>query len=1369
MNNLYKPHNVLIIIMLLINGFALGSVGLTHVYNITDGLSNNRVPSITRDNHGFMWFGTSAGLNRFDGYNFEQVNFTPDVRQPVNCPRIESLFTDVYGNIWIGTKTGGLKCYDVKNEQFTYYPYTPGNQAGVSGTRAISFCQGADTSLWIGTWNGGISRYNYNTNTFKHYLCNTLAGPSGENVGGILCARDGSVWAVSYFGLWKYSEISNNFEKLPFIGIEPNNDNYVGFISIEEDPVENKFWIGSWEHGLVEFDKSTGVFTPHKPNAAQLKNSDGAFNVFTLLVDRQHQFWVGSWGNGLWKFNTQSGVFQKIDLQVFQNNEQQIIDVVLDIYQDPNSNIWIGTNNHGVVKLGKKQPFNNTLFNYKVNKPIALSVLKHTKGLFVSTLSHGIIYKNGDNEFEQVYPESGTHLFESNLVYLNQNGKIWADGDNYFYQIEFINNKPVLIPCHVIYNNNDFKIKKITGIAESGNKLYIGTKENSLYMFNYKNGNYTLVKHFEVKPGNYNYLQNETINNVFTDNTGKVWVGTNGGLHLITDTLVVYSNKLIEQGKRLTCDVIHSINQCQSNNILVSTPCGINILTPNNAGTYALKTYTTNDGLPDNFIMSIVVNKQNQVWMNSSNAIIGFNTQNQNFLSFFKTDGIGITEFDVCGYIDTNGTVYFGGKGGIVSFVPALISQKVYGANVVITNFKVHNTPIKPNKQFNNRVIINKSINCTNNIVFTHNEKEFSFELAYLNFVNPQKNHYAYKLEGYNNNWVNLGNQRLVSFNNLNPGDYKLFLKASGNNGQWVTMPNPINIKIKAPYYKTWYAYLFYYIIILTIFIIIRRYFVKQMRLQRNIEILQLTNQQEHRINEMKLQFFTNIAHEFRTPLTLIIGPLTDIIADSRFNQLVPDIKNKINLVAKNSHGLMKLVNQLLDFRKTENGKMELKAELLNIGDFVSEVALSFKNIADINQIKFTIVKDDTIHGIWFDREKIEVVVNNLISNAFKFVGYNGIINVEINQLPNFACIHVVDNGIGIPATDLDKIFDRFYQANRPNANGGSGIGLALARRFVELHNGKIEVFSQPGIKTEFIVYLPFGDTHLLDNQKIKNQNYCLPNQTATFNTALQNPMLNSVKAANPSITLLIIDDNAELRGYLNSIFAPYYNIIEAPDGKIGFDMAINHNPDIIISDIMMPNTDGYEFCQKLRNNLKTQTTPVILLTAKNSSQSELQGIKVGADAFVSKPFDPAVLKEKVRSLLMSRKKLKDTFSKKMVIEGSNIEISGYEEKLLKKAIKLIEDNMLNETFSAETLAQMLNLSRSSLYRKLKTLTGYSINHFIRKIKLDKAAQLLADNEKTVTDVAFLTGFSDIKYFRDCFEKQFGLTPQKYRNSLNTK
>lgn len=1334
-------------------------IGRANDFNITylsseDGLSQNEVTGILQDKNGFMWFGTRGGLNRYDGYEFIQHKSRIGEENHLSNPSIEALFEDSKGNIWIGTKSGGLNRFDPKTETFSHITSFGKNKQTIFGDRVISFDETKDGRLLVGTWSAGLYVLDSKNDTLFHILEN-------RQVNDILV--DGEKWA--------WIATNRNFFRLNLKDLSVENvdlGKHLNYTHCINDSANNVVWIAGWNCGLVALDKNSLQYTRYLVNQEDKNLLSVQNNTYRVFLDSQDRVWVGTWNGGLWLFNKNSKVFTKVEIKPVQMGSQNTdFDIILSLNEDSDQNIWIGTDSGGIVRIGGKQSFGVVSVTRNPDcglKNFHISAFwKSPDGVLYLGTRGGGLYKTYDNQHFELVPFSKSSP-ESNIIrhIINVSPDVlWIGTAGNIYELNLKEEKEELkrLKHRVIAG-----IGKFTSYMPLDSGILIGTQQNGLFLFpDYfkKPNEYINIRHY-----NNSVLKNDRITFLNKDSDGNIWVGTYKGVYFYDPLKQKISTAEFVENEKLSSDIIHCWHQSNDSIFWLGTPSGLNKLTRKNTGKFEIKRYYSEDGLPDDFVHGIQSATSSEIWISTNSGLAKLELSSNKIISFDKTDGLqGMSFSEEKGYLAPDSTLYFGGNMGYNFFKQNEISFNQKVPQVVFTRFKVFNEEISAAEEVKGKVLFEKPLNSQPLIQLSHKEKEFTFEYAALNFNAPERNQYAYKLIGYDDDWVQAGAKRSVTYLNIEPGEYEFVVRGSNNNNVWNNTGASIFIKIKPAPWKTWYAIVLYACLVISIVLLIRRNAIRQVHLANNLKVEKLKHDQNKKLSEMRMRFFTNISHEFRTPLTLIMAPLKDLLSRKDYYQLSDEAHHKITIAQSNSVRLLKLITQLLDFRKVESGNQKLKACLTNVTEFLTEVCHPFTELASINNIQFELVANLKNQELWLDRDKVEIIINNIISNAFKHVPEGGKIKVALHETEENICLSVSDNGPGIPANVVDKIFERFYMDENESGRGSSGIGLALTKSLVELHKGTIEVTSEAFKKTEFKIFFKKGEEHLnpdeMHNIERAKKTYINEEQIVTF------PQNLKLTPANKSDdTILIVEDNPEINGYLYNLLAPLYNVETALDGEQGYALALEIMPDLILSDVMMPNMDGFEFCEKLRNNSDTSTIPFIFLTAKSKEQFRLLGTKLGADDFISKPFDPNLLLEKVKKLLEIRKKLQAKYAKSVKLEPSDVEITSGDEIFLQEVIKLIEKNLQNNKFSSEVLATGMNMSRSTFYRKLKGLTGYSIAEFIRIIRLKRAAQLLADKERTITEIIYEVGFDDPKHFRAKFQKQFGCTPSEYRKNL---
>lgn len=1328
-----------------------------------EGLSQNEVTSILQDNEGFMWFGTRCGLNRYDGYEFLVFNQVPGDSSSLVNTSIERIYKDSKGVIWIGTKSNGISRYNPVTGKFLNMPYKGESSRNLlPDKRVISFCEDNDGGMWIGTWNGGLLKYNPETGQGKKY--NMTA-----NVNVIIKTSNGIVWVGTNNGLFEYDHTADKFKPRNY----PSDNNQIP--SIIEDKNHKFLWILHNNLSTLEkFNLENRSSQNFSLNPTEEKEF-GQFNGLTkIMQDKNGLLWIGTWGNGLFQFNPENSTFSKIPLYptpLFKGNSE--FDTILDIFQDRNSNVWIGSNGVGVCLLTEKLKFNTLgLSKDQTLNKCVVSVLEDKKGtLWVGTRGSGLYYSVNKVDFYEVPLTALKNQDRFKLVkaiYEDQKGNIWIGTSYNTGIIRYNKGIPELVTCSDFFNDRRFDpIIKAVSFTETDQSFYIGTQQRGLFLLEKKTGSIGNIRNFKEKYGASGQLQNERVSYLLKDSKQRIWVATYDGLFIFNpdDKTFININTYFSLPQDFDPKIIICLHESSDKSIWIGTPIGLYNLVEK-AGEKAVLHYITKEsGLSGNQIMGITEDNLQNLWISTNAGISKYDLKTKKIHNFTTIDGLRSTTFAETSFCrGANNTLYFGGTFGLNSFNPDEIVESDYKNSIVFTNLSLYNQLVEIGKANGNHTILEKSLNNTTEFSLNNQQKNFQIEFSALDYKATGKNEYAYKLDNFDKDWHNIGTQHFISFNNLPSGEYTLNIKSSSNNYLWNEQPRQLKIIINPPIWQTWYAIFFYVLLILGIVTIIKWNAVKQVQMAKNLEIEKIKHEQDQRISEMKFQFFTNISHEFRTPLTLIFAPLKELIQKAQSYNLQDEVVEKIQVIYKNTTQLMKLINQLLDFRKAETENLKLVARFLNIEDFINEACYPFFELAKIKDIKFRIESTLSNKEIWFDRDKMEMIINNLVSNAFKFNKTAGFVKITLEENANEMIVKVSDSGKGIPPSAINHIFERFYQVDNGENIGSTGIGLALVKYLVELHHGIIEVESELGKGTEFRLKLKKGKDHLNSEQLFVNEAESLTIDKEESALIRFLPLRNK-KKVDSDTCILIIEDNPDVNQYLVTLLESYYRVESALNGKDGFAKAVELVPDLIISDVMMPGMDGFELCKRVKANISIATVPVILLTAKGADQYKLMGIQTGADDYISKPFDPNYLIEKVQKLLLSQSKLKKQYSRSIRLDPSNIEIEPSDEVFLKKCISIIEKNLQKDGFSAESLATILNLSTSSLYRKLKSLTNLSSAEFIRSIRIKRAAQLLQDKNRTVSEIAYEVGFNDIKNFREVFHKHFNCSPTEFRKN----
>lgn len=1393
---LIRYSKILIIILLVLSSFNQKITAQDIFFNnitVEDGLSNNTVNCILEDSFGFIWFGTEDGLNRFDGYEIKIYRHKPDEKNTISSNDIWSIFEDKDGFIWIGTKAGEINKYNPSLDKFESWKV--GLTDNVENSVTCIF-KDSKNNLWIGTYRNGLYLFDTINKKFinwkyepekAHSLSNNYITSISEDDKGIL-------WISTYNGLNKLnlSQSEKTFTRYYHNTKESNTiSNNLIWKVIPSKYEKNKFWIGT-VNGLDFYNSNNSTFTRFNiPFEPKLQFGASVSSVVEENSDDGGYYWIGTYA-GLVKFNSESKEFTRYRHQ--ENNAFSLInDQINSMIKDRSGVIWIATENGISYFSGKEVRFNNvfstTLALNKFKEMGAANVTSiigdDKNGLIVGSTKGLFILDNKNNIIS--FPDINAWT-----LCKAKNGKIWVG--TYGQGLKEFNTlnktiKQVEIETEFILPSFYRYIKSI--YQDKNGYLWIGFWGSGLVRYNPDKNEFRV---WINKPGDSLSLSYNDVWSIIEDRFGNIWIGTNGG----GINLFAQSDKATERFIRLSTSsiknklssntiytLLESKNPKVNNNptstvIWVGTANGLNKITFTNAEllnknktlNVSVKVYTTENGLPDNSVKSIVEDDEGNLWIATSNGLSEFDPIKEEFSNYSTADGLISNNFNSgAGFKAEDGIIFLGSSKGLNVLNPSKIVQSDFKPPVFITDFQLFNKSVS----VGNDSPLKKNILYTNQILLSHDQNVCSFQFTALDFNSPKSIKYAYKMEGFDTEWIQAGSRRYAAYTNLPPGNYTFKVKATNSDGIWNENFTSINVTINQPWWKTGWAYLLYLTIVVLGLFAIRRFELNRTKLRNELKMREFEAQKMKEIENVKSRFFANLSHEFRTPLMLIKGPIEQL-KNGKVNGSTSDY---YDLIYRNTEKLHHLIDQLLELTQLEAEAIPVKARKENIVTILKGLFYSFKSLADQKNISLDFFCYDTNINAWVDRDKLEKIINNLLSNAIKFTPDGGLIslnilNRKIDEI-DFAEVKLSDTGIGIAPEKLNKIFDRFYQTDDSAGKnyGGSGIGLSLVKELVELHRWNISVESEKGKGTTFTLKIPLSDNYLLPNQMMQNDkngmevNDKIISENIIADKVNEPILLNS--ESNKSIpSILIVEDSSDVREYINSLLQNDYNIIQADNAESGITKARDLMPDLIISDIMMPGADGLEFCKQIKSNLQTSHIPVILLTAKVTKQNKIEGLETGADDYVTKPFDFAELSARIKNLIEQRRKLKEKFSKEVKIEPDAVTINSLDKEFLERALAVAEKNIYNLNFDLESFAKEMFLSRSQLHRKMIAITGQAPGEFIRVFKLKKAAQLLLEKKLSVTQIALEVGFSSPSHFTKAFQQYFNCLPSEFiiKNNL---
>ncbi len=1359
---------VLLTVFIILCSFPLSAqqVIFRHL-TIDDGLSQNAVLSIMQDRHGYMWFGTKDGLNRYDGYNFKIFQNDPRDTTTISSNYITASFGDRSGMIWTGTLNGELNIFNESRGTFTKV------KGFDNGSQIIAITEDLSGSIWIGTGQNGIFRVKHNAGynhfLFTHYTAQDQTGSLSSNlISAVFVDRKGIVWVGNSEGMNKFDSKNNSFT---FYKIHTKN------------PAAPPFAADNAVTAITQIkDDQLILGTPS--GIAEFSIGDSKFNIYP------HHFDIYRFGWGR----------------------------ITEIKQDHSGLLWLAT-------PGELMLFNpkTKSYRYIINDPVDPATISYNSVssivcdrsgiMWIGTPGAGInIYDPKANRFgllqrKKVVPSRVTGLSIS-AVCEDNNGNVWV-GSDVLYQWKRQSGE--LISYETTSDRpDDFGNTRSWSIAkdDEGIMWFAGTQ--GLYSFDV---NQEKSKHYFYEPGRTNGLPQKDVYGLFIDNSGSIWTVTENYFSRFADmdkgifenyryNMMASNNAVLRpcvyQDKKgifwIGSDLgLISFNQVTGkfhnyvnnasdpnslNNNYIKSICpdpehpdrylwigtsggGLNRF-DKASGKFIF--YTKKDGLPNNVIYGILPDSKGRLWMSTNHGLSVFNPGLNTFRNFDVLDGLQSNEFNTGAfYKSDNGEMFFGGINGLNYFYPQDIKENSFVPGIVITSCEVLNESANEGDQSE---VIN-SPEALERVSLPFSENNIRFEFAALDYSAPGKNRYMYKLENFNDNWITAGTKHSATFTNLSPGHYVFRVKGSNNDGLWNEAGASVKIIILPPWWRTWWSYSIYGILFFSGLYFLRRYELNRVKLKNQLKMEKVESDSLRHLDQVKTRFFANISHEFRTPLTLILGQVESVLS----YDIGTKAKGKLHIADRNARRLLTLINQLLDISKIEAGSMRIKADQHNIVSFLKSLFYSFESLADTKQITLKFDSDLINIPVVFEPDKMEKVFYNLFSNAFKFTPPGGTISVKSFISGASAVICIKDTGTGIPEDRANKIFDRFYQLDNSSTreHEGTGIGLALTKELIDLHQGKITVKSKAGEGAEFIVTLPLGnlnDPKITPDALPQNDVFEVINTDPGTEIEDENLISGDDRLGNKGEIILIVEDNADVRNYIREQLENEFIIIDARNGEAGIAKARGIVPDLIITDVMMPKMDGYKFSTEIRKDERTSHIPIIMLTAKAGLDDKIEGLETGIDDYLTKPFSTRELSVRVKNLIQQRKELRKRFSSATIIKPSEVSSVSADQVFLKKTIQVIEKHFNDEQFGVELLASEVGMSVSQMNRKLKALIDQPAGQLIRSLRLQRAADLLKQNSGTVAEICYQVGFNDQSYFSRAFKKQFGCSPSDYKKTI---
>jgi signal transduction histidine kinase/DNA-binding response OmpR family regulator/ligand-binding sensor domain-containing protein len=1339
-------------------------------FTTSDGLAQSMIISMHLDSRGFLWCGTKSGLSRYDGYKFQNFQNDPSDNASITAGVVTAIHECASGDLWIGFADGSVDIFHRAQDRFEHLSSSPSYPAESKGQAIYEIVEDPLHRHWFVSAYKGLMEVDDTittgsaqtrddvTHRFVFHRKITVGGKPFD------CTGIWHLYADKSGGLWIQSAsdivVVNRTLPAPLNIPHPRESRY-DYVGAHWEIYEDRrglFWFACGEV-LISLDLATG-----KMERYTLAISNRPKGWATVILEQEdHQGNLIIVSNGFIHRIDPRRPDHQTDIELPPETARwQTAILFQSAAMDSSDGLWLGTQGYGlyhynmgsdrfgfVPKISWWQAVQKTVDDLGIP---ARSDPKKLPYEF-SGLYRSHVVRNHDGKewaLENVHRSGGILSFDSSSrgLYQYPSPEPGVDFPGIWY-----GNLAGLSLCSAEDDSGNFWIgQTILGkFGRAGREpVYFVISGDSLIGLE-KRADHPIV----------------VILTVSKDRDGSFWLGTldRGVYHFDPVSLALknYSHRTdnpttISRDHVLT---LHDDPGSPDQYLWVGTDGGgLNRMEKQSGRCLRI---LPKDGLPDNVVYSILPDRRGYLWMSTNQGLSRMDPGSLTFRNYDIADGLKAMEFNRNEYFqDSDGKMYFGTADGINIFKPEEISDNRHVPPVVFTELRLQNVPVSVRDSAS---VLSRAITETRELRLSHEQNVITLEYAALDFANPGKNLYSHKLEGFGEEWSPPSANRSATYTNLNPGEYTFRVRGSNSDGAWNMEGASLKLIILPPWYRTAWAYFAYAFLLLGGLFLFRRYDLKRVRLKDQLDLEQVRSAQLQEVDQLKMRFFQNVSHEFRTPLTLILGPVEKLL-DNLQDQTQ---KRELRVIRRNAQRLLALINQILDISKLEAGGMKLKASESDLVPFVRGVVMAFHSLAERKGIFLDVQSEIPSLLVFFDKDKLEKVLVNLIGNSFKFTPESGEIIVRISSSESKALIAVRDTGIGIPKEMLPHIFDRFYQvdSSTTRTSDGTGIGLSLVKDFVDLHRGSIEVMSEPGRGTEFTIQLLLGREHLTRDELVEQDLSPSPFLISDGDDdAATGPSVEPLVATTGKPIILVVEDNSDVRDYIRSCLDSTYVVTEAKDGVQGFALAEDTIPDLVLSDVMMPKMDGYELCAQLKRNERTSHIPVILLTAKAAMEDRIGGLETGADDYLVKPFDTHELLARVKNLIEMRRKLRETFGKELVtLRPDEIRVTPVEQAFLRKVMDVIEQRMGDESFAVEELASHLNMSYTQLHRKLKAVTNQSTSQFIRSMRLKRGMELLSNNGGTVSEIAYSVGFASPAYFTKCFLDEFGKPPSAVRKS----
>ena len=1358
----------LVLIMLFgLTDYSLGQIWFDQLSFIeqTKVSSKQAITSIIQDEQGMVWIGTfGAGLYRFDGINYEAYKHDWNDSTSLNSNLVYQLFIDDKKRLWAGTDAG-LNLYNKDLDRFENISLKANFELAThfSARRIIQDNQGY---LYTNTYGPELFKINPNELTVEEidldigvensYLINAFA----KN-------QKGEIFLGTSIGLMQVKDDRVTREGMP----EELNGVYIESMTI--DATDN-IWLGSFKQGVIKVHKVRGAY-----QAQQFAISDK--KVLSML-SMEDKVLVGTENDGLFVLESNGEVLKhylhkRLDEKSIGSNS------VWELYNDAYDRIWVGYYNAGVdiydEAYSKFGALESIAFDESsLQDPMVTGIEKDSKGRLWISLGSGVdIYDPKTGEIEHIRGgESGYYSgLEEDLsveaIFVDSKENVWlGTWTRGIYVLKKGSRKFVNYNSE---NTPNITINAMLGFAEDAKgRIWMASFLNGLHYYDPQIDEFVHCNDGEFESSG---LSTADVAVVMTDSRGNIWAGTSFGLFKVNYNAEGGLSVVHLTGASAKNSVDHpsinrvaSIYESRDGSVWLGSR-GAGLLSYD-YGSSSFSVYSNDSTLSNSTINNIIEDEAGTLWLGTESGVFTLDRTSKKSTRFTVSDGLLSDFFNIgASEKDENGVIYFGSYSGINSINPASVKAYDRAPSPYLTDLKLFNETVVPGVEGSP---LKRVISETEEITLKHNQSVFTIEYMGTSHTRPEKNSYAYMLEGFDRDWVYVGNARTTTYTNLQPGDYTFKVKVANNDGVWSNEELQLKIEVLPPWYKTYAAYSVYFLLLLMCVFAISSFSRKRFREKQAMIFEKERIAQEENLHQAQLQFFTNISHEFRTPLTLIMNPIRDIIKNYN-GELPAVVKKKNEVIYKNSERLSRLINELMDFRMLKSNKVLLKVKCVDIVEQVEVLIAYFYEEADSRNIKLRLETEVSQLKGWADQAMLEKILFNILSNAFKVTPENGEIMVSLREgerrminpisqkedsVKTFE-LSVRDTGPGIDQKDYKHIFKRFYQVGQLNKKyyGSSGVGLEMVKGFVELHHGEISVESELNVGTTFSIYVPLDKVFFTEDQVLmgdEKHSMMLPERLKLTDAGDDD---HESTESSRQQTLLIVEDNPDLQQYLKDELNKKYSILVASNGKEGLELALQRSPDLILTDVVMPEIDGFELCKRIKANIKTSHIPLLMLTAKGLVDDRIKGIDLGADAYLTKPFDMRELESILVQLASTRQFL---FTKYFsAISNSDSQVTSLDKQFIQKVLDFIHQHMSDPNISVDILASELHLSRSQFYRKVKSLTGKTAVEFIRTVRLQRAKKMIESGNNKINEVCYEVGFSTPSYFSKCFKTEFGFLP----------